>query len=434
MLVSKPNVKHPGLLLASFALNLVLATVLVVLGGQRSSPPPTHFSTGLQSTAADQKVTDVPPGAIDQPAQPSPPVRFHWGLVESADYRQYIANLRALGCPERLIRDIIIADVAKLYAGRMGDLGSVWDNWQPWHGNDRRQVRSRDHGTRVGALQAEQRALIKELLGIDWNERFDGLANDNDMIALVLGFLPENKPAQFMAMIEEFSETTQQVREKVNGILLEEDRNQLARLRQEMMTKFATLMTPAEFEELSLRAQSVGKFMEGDLHLDGVPLSGPEFRELCGLSRLTGDVIQDEILRDRDHKELSGEEEERQQMAFESEVKKLLGPARFADFQRAQQPEFRDAFEFTEEHHLPASTAARISEALRDAQDQASQIKGDQSLSPDERVAALTLLRSVTINSLSSALGPQYAEYARTKGGALDDLLEVSSAGAEGRP
>jgi hypothetical protein len=35
--------------------------------------------------------------------------------VESPDYREYIANLRAIGCPEKTIRDIILADVNKLY-------------------------------------------------------------------------------------------------------------------------------------------------------------------------------------------------------------------------------------------------------------------------------------------------------------------------------
>src|SRR5687767_6195122 len=47
---------------------------------------------------------------------------FHWGSVESDDYREYIANLRAIGCPEETIRDIIIADVNKLYAGRIASL------------------------------------------------------------------------------------------------------------------------------------------------------------------------------------------------------------------------------------------------------------------------------------------------------------------------
>ncbi len=163
-----------------------------------------------------------------------------------------------------------------------------------------------------------------------------------------------------------------------------------------------------------------------------VPTVRPEFRQLCGLSRLTGDVIQDELLRDR--KELSEEEEARQKQAFEAELKKLLGPARFADFERAQQPEFREAFEFTEEHHLPATTAAKIGDAMRHAGEQANEIKQNQSLSPDEQIAALTVLKSVTVNTLSAALGSKYAEYAKTKGTALDDLIELPSTTVERRP
>src|SRR5207244_2483089 len=43
---------------------------------------------------------------------------FHWSQVESTDYKQYIMNLRAVGCPESTIRDIILADINKLYAPR----------------------------------------------------------------------------------------------------------------------------------------------------------------------------------------------------------------------------------------------------------------------------------------------------------------------------
>ena len=46
-------------------------------------------------------------------AQPSSP--FSWSQVESPDYPTYIANLRAIACPEPTIRDIITADVANLY-------------------------------------------------------------------------------------------------------------------------------------------------------------------------------------------------------------------------------------------------------------------------------------------------------------------------------
>jgi len=423
-------VKTTGILSISLALNLVLAAALVGLNRQRPAAPANPLAPARQSSPVAAVAPS--PMAANAPGPPSHPTRFHWGFIESADYREYIANLRRVGCPERLIRDIIIADVAKLYASRMRELGNLQDDWKPWYGSERRQARNRERSARVNALQSEQRALIKELLGVEWTEQWDALLHDQGDVALLLGFLPEPKPSQFFAMIEDFSEATREVNEKARGILLAEDREQLAGLRQALMTKFGALLTPAEFEELSLRAQSMGKFTEGDFHLDGVTLSGPEFRDLCGLSRITGDVIQDELF--RDSKDMLEEEEERRQKAFEAEVKKLLGPARFADFERAQQSEFREAFEFTEEHHLPASTAARISDALRNAQEQAGQIKSDPSLSPAEQTALLTLLKSTTVNSLSSALGSNYPEYARTQQDVLDELTKLPAAGAEANP
>jgi len=46
------------------------------------------------------------------------PARFSWHSVEAEDYKRYIANLRNIACPEATIRDIITADVDKLYAPR----------------------------------------------------------------------------------------------------------------------------------------------------------------------------------------------------------------------------------------------------------------------------------------------------------------------------
>src|SRR5581483_11295145 len=41
-----------------------------------------------------------------------------WRSVESEDYKKYIANLRATGCPEETIRDIIVAVVNKPFESR----------------------------------------------------------------------------------------------------------------------------------------------------------------------------------------------------------------------------------------------------------------------------------------------------------------------------
>src|SRR5436853_5301622 len=57
---------------------------------------------------------------------------FHWSSVESPDYREYIANLRAIGCPEETIRDIVIADVNKLFGSRIAALYPTAKDYKFW--------------------------------------------------------------------------------------------------------------------------------------------------------------------------------------------------------------------------------------------------------------------------------------------------------------
>jgi hypothetical protein len=56
-------------------------------------------------------------GAAKSPLAYSAP-GVDWAKVESADYKKYVKNLRAMGFPEELIRSIAIADVDKLYEAR----------------------------------------------------------------------------------------------------------------------------------------------------------------------------------------------------------------------------------------------------------------------------------------------------------------------------
>jgi hypothetical protein len=61
-----------------------------------------------------------------------PPPGFSWRSIESADYKEYIANLRAIECPEQTIRDIIIADVNKLYGPREAPFKALQNYPLPW--------------------------------------------------------------------------------------------------------------------------------------------------------------------------------------------------------------------------------------------------------------------------------------------------------------
>ncbi len=125
--------------------NLLLAFVAVTLMGanwairQPKAPPsvpaadeaaPSHGSTPAVADSAEaETATSLPdvnnhrPGpaaaksihaARSQPGQPA----FDWAAIETTDYKEYAKRLKAVGFPEELVRDIIIADVNKIYEAR----------------------------------------------------------------------------------------------------------------------------------------------------------------------------------------------------------------------------------------------------------------------------------------------------------------------------
>lgn len=98
-----------------FALSFLLNLVLVALAGYLAvRKPGTPAMTGQPSTVEPSTAVAIQPpqNPLSQPASKT----FHWGQLESSDYKTYISNLRAIGCPEQTIRDIITADVDGLYS------------------------------------------------------------------------------------------------------------------------------------------------------------------------------------------------------------------------------------------------------------------------------------------------------------------------------
>ncbi|MSU27655.1 MAG: hypothetical protein EXS27_07030, partial [Pedosphaera sp.] len=80
--------------------------------------------SGTTSSGAERKVTVTTKRVVRNAPPATPPVPttnaapFHWRALESADYTVYAANLRAVGCPERTLRDILLPDIEKLYDER----------------------------------------------------------------------------------------------------------------------------------------------------------------------------------------------------------------------------------------------------------------------------------------------------------------------------
>src|SRR6185503_9961748 len=93
-----------------------------------------------------------------------------WAAIESTNYVVYIQNLRNFGCPEETIRDIIITDIGKLYAKKRAALRAQYPPAPFWQAGDiwsKGGEGNPELHARLKQLEAEQRALVKSLLGVD---------------------------------------------------------------------------------------------------------------------------------------------------------------------------------------------------------------------------------------------------------------------------
>jgi len=146
---------------APLVVSLVLNVALLALGvatwrhAARARAAHGLLLVSAAAAAAEPAPPAAPSNPAGDPPPPEPPPAFHWRQIESSDYRQYLANLRSIGCPERLIRDILVADIEVLYRSRLARRPPHFD---PWVGLDgRNAARKASQANRIEALR-EKRA------------------------------------------------------------------------------------------------------------------------------------------------------------------------------------------------------------------------------------------------------------------------------------
>ena len=120
---------------------------LAWIDGVSPSDRPTASSEREASALVPERDGQVIPRMAPAANRPM----FQWRQIESSDYPTYIANLRAVGCPEQTIRDIITADVDSIYAPRRAQLKQ-----EPDHETLQ---------TKLQQLQNEEAGLLAALLG-----------------------------------------------------------------------------------------------------------------------------------------------------------------------------------------------------------------------------------------------------------------------------
>jgi len=225
--------------------------------------------------------------SIVQSAGTAPQARFDWHSVESGDYRTYIKNLRAVGCPEQTVRDIIIADVNALFDSKERESAPITNRFEYWKlgGVLARDWMKAKLTERHGRLETERVGVLRDLLGTDVPvEQRPAKISDGEVRLALLDFVPAETRSAALKVVTEMdskfeSEFLPLMGERWNA----ENRQAYGRFYQLRDTNLLQVLGVEGKEEYDLRTSRLADTLRFTFR--GIDLNEAEFRQLFRFSK-----------------------------------------------------------------------------------------------------------------------------------------------------
>lgn len=384
------------ILAASLLLNAALAVAMLL----RSSPPPeSQPSAGPSKPAGTTSFTPIPgKGSVTLATTNTIVRKFNWESVESADYRQYIANLRSVGCPDKTIRDIILADVTELYDQKKKLVragGKKFEYWKP--GMAAMMMGGGDDETRnkLKAIDDERDKVLRDL-GIEPDQKSQA-SSLLGQIDNLFSFLPEEKRGAVMKVMTDMQ--TKMAKTMESG---QPDMTEMAKVQKEMEKSIKALLTPEEALDYDLRLSNVANMMR--MQSAGYEPNEKEFLEVFKLRK----SFDDEFSMMVQPGDLPKDEQEKRAAAdkkLKDDIKTTLGEQRYAEYERAQDYNFQAMLTAAKKSDLGVAEAAQVYDMKKLAEQKASELRSNSKLSNEDRTAALQAIRTETERSMQQTLG-----------------------------
>lgn len=361
-----------GLSVLALSLGVAIAFVQPSRG---PAPAPAPVSPDTSHVSQPAAAAPAPPPS------PAPAKPFSWRDVESEDYHTYIANLREVGCPEQTIRDIILADVNKLYAARETPLKTK-PQATPDNPAGETPEQKLERLRELRTLQQEKRWVVKELLGIDLPLDMLPSSGNRDYHAyeVALRFLPSEKRDAVQMLQETYWQQSDALRAKYNQKTTPEFTAESRTLKDSLRQELAKILTPQELEDYDIRTSSMAKQM-GDKLATYFRPSEAEFRQIYRarrdydetMARLSAPPVS--APRPTDPEELKAWNLQRvadrealqqaraaAQTQLNDQLKSALGEDRYAQYERSEDRTYDLLARLGMRYNLPEETVLRAYE------------------------------------------------------------------------
>ena len=406
---------------------LVLLAVNVKLwqgrpaGEQVSGPSGSEFSPAIVQPAQARATEPEKPGTsppVDETATmnrvtpnsaAAPRPVFDWAKIETWDYKQYVKNLRAVGFPEELVRDIVIADLDKLYEAREAPLKPKLVAYDAPLSQRQTHDISAEDWQRIKdlwQLRREKQGVLEEILGSYVPREILRTPISRNYEAYEYGISqlpPEKRDAVQLA------QETEILTEGMHKTSITDRAAELEAFKQSRQERDAAMLavlTPEEFERYEMYTTPAGT--ELARRIIGMEPSGQEFQTMFRIAYKnwvdTGGVYGRWRAAPVPAQQIADADQE-----MNASLKAALGADRFLDYQMAISGTGQQLRNFGARFELPRETIAQAFD-LQTQMDRLARMKnlnpGGADLpvqSPGERVAQLQA-------QFQQLLGPQLWE------------------------
>jgi len=328
---------------------------------------------------------------------------FTWEQIESPNFVTFIKNLRAIGCPEPIIRDIITSEVDRVFAKRRLE-EVVYPNYQWWRSKPDPAI-VQAASTKLAALESERRQFLTSLLGTGWDTQNNELIAANGGVTLtgpILGDLsPETKQtvygiaARAQQKIDLYQETQRLQNKPVDPM-------EMVRLREEPLAQLSAVLTQPQYAEYALRYSPSADQLRAQM--SSVELSADQFRELFNaISSINGQPVF--YYNGADQQLLAAQKQ--LQAQSDAIIKETMGDQFYAAYQLNQDPMYRSSQATAEQLGVAQTSVMPIYEINRATQSELDRIRKDTTLTSDEKVEAIAQTQVEQQQSIEQILGPE---------------------------
>lgn len=223
--------------------------------------PSNSRSIDRDTSALDEAVPErivLVKSATGSNSSPTNWPRFDWRQVESDDYRTYVKNLRAIGCPEQTLRDIVAADLLQAFSAKRNEVvAAAHRDFKFWEFDEAKRA---EFARARRALDDSMTGMLRDLVGADATSPSAATHWVSAELNQTLAFLPPEKRAVINSTLSDYAYADVELPHPISKDRLTVDQAEELQQRLEKFDRkqvaLKNLLTPEEFELMELSVSS----------------------------------------------------------------------------------------------------------------------------------------------------------------------------------